>query len=106
VYSTEVRSLFEILGIDSCKEAEIYQSCRLKPGVQLYGGWFHCVGRIDAEDTEVGTFDLESGTGPFQLYFSDRLDLVPDCFKGLPLLQLEFSAQVPWVLEEPEPEYP
>jgi hypothetical protein len=106
VYPAEVRALFENLGIDFSKEAETYPSGRLKPGLHPYGGWFHCVGRIEAEGQEVGKFDFEGGPGPFKLYFSERLGLVPECFQGLRLVQLEFEAHVPWVLEEPEPEYP
>ncbi|HEV3259366.1 MAG TPA: hypothetical protein VG013_21045 [Gemmataceae bacterium] len=104
VYPGEVRSLFEELGIDSCREAEVYQMGRLASGLHLYGGWFHCLGRIEQEGKEVGKFDLEGGTGPFNLFFHDKPALVPGPFQGLPLLQLEFTAEVPWVLQESEPE--
>jgi hypothetical protein len=104
VYPAEVRSLFGDLGIDPCREAEVYHMCRLKSGLHLYGGWFHFVGRIEEEGEEVGKFCLEGGTGPFNLFFHEKPVLVPDPFQGLPLVQLEFTAQAPWILEEPEPE--
>jgi len=104
VYPTEVRSFFEDIGIDFSKEAEVYEMGRLESGLRRYGGWFHCVGRIEAKDEEVGKFDLEGGTAFFDLYVHEKPVLVPDCFQGSPLLQLDFHAQVPWVLEETEPE--
>jgi hypothetical protein len=99
-----VSSLFDELGINSCREAEVYQMGRLESGLHQYGGWLHFVGRIEEKTDRVGKFDLEGGTGPFTLYFHDKPVLIPDPFRALPLLQLEFTAQVPWVLHEPEPE--
>ena len=106
VYPVEVLSLFEDLGIDLRREAEIYHMGRLESGLHLYGGWFHCIGRIEQEGEEVGRFDLEAGPGSFKLYFHDKPNLVPAplLVLGLPLLQLEFNAEVSWVLEETEPE--
>ena len=57
----------------------------------------------EEEGREVGKFDLEGGAGPFKLYFHDKPCLVPAPFQGFPLLQLEFTVQAPWVLEDSEP---
>jgi hypothetical protein len=103
VYPAEVLSLFEGLGIDSRKEREVYHLTPLESGLHLYGGWFHFVGRIEEEGKELGKFDMES-TGPFKLFFHEKPALVPESFEGLPLVQLEFEAQVPWVIEEHEAE--
>ena len=104
VYPADVLSLFNALGIDCTKEVEVYHMGRQDSGLHLYGGWFHCVGRIEQESEEVGQYDLEGSDGPFKLYFHEKPILVSDCFQGLPLLQLEFTAFVPWVLQEPEHE--
>jgi hypothetical protein len=104
VYPVEVRRLFEDLGIDFSKEVEVYHTGRRSPGLHHYGGWFHCIGRIEAKGDEVGEFDVEAGEGPFHLYFHDKPNLVAASFETLPLLQLEFDAQVPWVVHGPEPE--
>ena len=106
VYPSDVRSLFEDLGIESCREREVYHMVQLKPGMHLYGGWLHCVGWIEGASDEFGRFDLEvSGdAAPFTFYFHDRPTLLPDSFQGLPTLQFEFTAQVPWVIQETEPE--
>ena len=106
VYPVKVHRLFEDLGIDFTKEAEVYHMVRLRPGLHQYGGWFHCVGRVESETEEAGQFDIEAATGLFSLYFHDKPALVPACFQGLPLLQLEFNAQVAWVLQEPEARCP
>jgi hypothetical protein len=51
------------------------------------------------EGEEIGEFDLEGGPGPFKFYFSEKPALLPDCSQGFSVLQLEFEAQVPWILE-------
>src|SRR5258708_1054433 len=104
IYPGEVRSLFKDLGIDSCRETEVYHMGRLESGQHLYGGWFHCVGRIEEEGEEVGKFDLEGGAAPFNIYFHEKPVLIPNPYQGLPVLQLALTAHVPWVLQEPEPE--
>jgi len=48
--------------------------------------------------------DLEKTNEYFSLGFSSRLELVRKSFVGLPLVQLEFMAEVPWVLATPEPD--
>jgi hypothetical protein len=101
VYPVEVRALFEDLGIDFTKEAEVYE-VGLENGLHLYGGWFHCIGRIENEGDEVGQFDM-GGPGPFKFFVHDKPNVVHECFRGAALLQIEFDAQVPWVLEEPDP---
>lgn len=102
VYSVAVRALFERLGIDFTKEAEVYELTRLTSGLHLYGGWFHFVSRIEEETDDPENHD--SVEGPFNIRLHDKPALVPSSFQGMSLLQLEFTARVPWVLHEPEPE--
>jgi hypothetical protein len=47
--------------------------------------------------------NLEETSELFSLGFTSRLALVREPFVGLPLIQLEFAAKVPWVLAEKEP---
>jgi hypothetical protein len=98
-----VLSLFEKLGIDPRREAEVYEMGPVESGFHLYGGWFHFVGRVMADPESLGKFDLESGDGTFKLFFHDKAALVAECFQGLPLVQLEFEAKVPWLIDEAEP---
>lgn len=110
VYPANVLDLFEQLGISPEKEAEIYHMARLSSGRHLYGGWFHFVGSIlsGADATkQIGDNlwqpDLEAANENFSFGFSSRLELVRKPFTGVPLVQLEFTAKIPWVLPSPEP---
>lgn len=107
------RQVLEGLGIDFHKPAEVYHTARLENGLQHYGGWYHCVGRIvsgwDASHPEADAlppqhFEAASFSEHFSLSCSSRRDLAPDVFRGLPLIQVSFSAELPWVLDKPEPE--
>jgi hypothetical protein len=111
VYPADVKRLFELLGISMDREAEVYHTHRIAPGRHHYGGWFHFVGMIvsgsDAAK-QIGTtaawsFDLEEISPGFKLGFTRRIGLLKAPFKGHPIVQLEFDAEVPWVLAEPEP---
>jgi hypothetical protein len=106
-----VLQLFGYLGISPSRETEIYHMARLKSGKHLYGGWFHFVGSITsgpdaAKEVAQNIWhpDLAETSEHFRLGFSSRLGLVRESFKGAPLVQLEFTAEVPWVLAAPEPE--
>jgi hypothetical protein len=110
IYKPEVLELFEKLGISPDREVEIYHMARLSPGRHLYGGWFHFVGSIvtgadAAKQIAENTWQpaLEKTSDSFSLGFSSRLELVREQFKNLPLVQLEFTAEVPWILDKAEP---
>jgi hypothetical protein len=105
-----VRSLLEKLGISPNREVEIYHMARLESGRHLYGGWFHFVGSIisgaDAAEKVAENIwrpNLEESSEYFCMGFSSRLELVREPFARLPLVQLEFTAKVPWVLATAEP---
>jgi len=110
IYVPELVALLEKLGISANREIEIYHMARLESGRHIYGGWFHFVGSIisgaDAAKKvaeNVWQPDLEETSEYFSLGFSSRVALVRDSFKGLPLVELEFTAKVPWVLATTEP---
>jgi hypothetical protein len=110
IYPAQVLALFEKLGISAHREVEVYHMARLSSGRHLYGGWFHVVGSIlsgaDAAKQVAENLwqpDLEEANENFSLGFTSRLALVRVAFAGLPLVQLEFTAKVPWVLSSTEP---
>jgi hypothetical protein len=110
IYPIAVLALFEELGITTNREAEIYHMTRLESGRPLYGGWFHFVGSIlsgaDAARQVAENIwkpDLEAASEYFNLGFSSRGQLVRKPFEGLQLVQVEFTAQVPWVITATEP---
>lgn len=110
IYPANVLYLFEELGISPNREVEIYHMARLSSGRHLYGGWFHFVGSIlsgaDAATQVAENLwqpNLEVADENLSLGFSSRLELVREPFAGLHLVQLEFTAKVPWVLASTEP---
>jgi hypothetical protein len=106
-YPAEALALFESLGISPDREAEVYHLARVSPGWHKYGGVLHLVGAMEAGEDALrpdGAVDLEAVDGRFSLGFTAQAALVPPSFEGLPLVQLEFLADVPWVLAEPEPD--
>lgn len=110
IYPADVLALFARLGISSSREVEIYYMGRLAPDRHLYGGWFHFVGSIlsgaDAAKQVAENLwqpEFERISEHFKMGFSSRVELAREPFAGLPLVQLEFTAEVPWVLAAPEP---
>jgi hypothetical protein len=110
VYPAEVLAFFEKLGIPFDREAEVYHMARMESGKHFYGGWFHFVGSIlsgaDAAKRvaeNVWRPDLEKVTEDFSLGFSSRAELLRKSFEGKPIVQVEFTASVPWVISGLEP---
>jgi hypothetical protein len=108
IYSEQVLKLFAQIGISADREAEIYYGAHLASGLHSYGGWFHFVGRIlDGTGNEsvanVPNFGLEFVrlSEHLQIAVNSHVALVPSAFQDLPLVQLEFLAEAPWILSEP-----
>lgn len=107
-YGPEFRALLASLGVPADREAEIYECGPAERwGWRRYGGWFHAVGRlvrdplVDAAPAGRPFVALARG---FEVYFAGGGSLVPEPFAGQPVVQVEFEAQVPWVLAEPAPD--
>lgn len=99
VFPPAFLSLLTTLGIDPAKDGEIYHNGRLSPGKHHYGGWFHFIGTLD----ESGDFPpVKLGTG-LTVHLCHKSAPSLEELKGLPLVQIEFTASsVPWRLNEPE----
>jgi hypothetical protein len=94
------------LGVDPGKPSEL---CHYGgPGeLRLVHGWFHLVGSISSGrdawrriNATSWTADTEPAFGLCGLGFTDRIELPPEAFKGLHIVQLEFKTKVPWVLDD------
>ena len=96
VFPAEILRLFAELGVDYRRDAEIYHTARLEPDVHLYGGWFHFVGAIVKEP--VGPATLAN----FTIDFVTNNALAAKVFQNQRLVQIEITAELPWVLPEPE----
>ena len=111
-YPPEAKAIFDLLGIDFHKAAEVYRNGRLESGLHHYGGWFHLVGSIESgeeawqvigDSSTSFRFHPEVLASHFSFGFSSRLALVRESFLDQSLLQLEFVTEIPWVVAEPEP---
>lgn len=75
-------------------------------------GWFHCIGELlEGPDANVPTHPdgaqiiLTPIGNAFSMGLTRKANMVANPFQRQPLLQLEFSAYVPWVLVgEAEPD--
>jgi|ERR1700722_5080468 hypothetical protein len=111
IYSADFLAMLAVLGISVERELEVYHMGRLTSGFHLYGGWFHFAGKIlsgaDAMKQVAEKSwqpDLYKATDRFSFGFTTRVQQVKKAFAGLPLVQLEFSAEVPWLIDAREPE--
>jgi len=95
-FSEEVRTFFKNLGVDMKKFCEVYTLCTNYDGTVFYGGWYHICGEMISGDAEREYFNI---TDDFQVSFHKDLCLLEKDFP-LPAIQLEISANIPWVLNE------
>jgi hypothetical protein len=101
VFPSAFVELLDALGIDPCKDGEIYHNGQLVPGCHDYAGWFHFVGTLDHTG---GGAAVDLGGG-FTVWLCRKSAPELEALKGKPLVQVEFHATgVPWQLNEAEPE--
>ena len=96
VFPVEIMKLFEDLGVNYKRDAEIYHVTRLQPGLHQYGGWFHFIGNIVKQPA--GPANLNR----FTIDFVSHNSLAAEAFANHPLVQIEITAEIPWVLTEEE----
>jgi hypothetical protein len=98
-FPAEFLSLLDQLGIDPCKDAEVYHNARLAPGRHDYGGWYHFIGTLH----QTGEFPPVDLGGGFTVWMCGPAAPRLPSLEGVPAVQVEFHAQaVPWLLDEPE----
>lgn len=90
-YPKSFRQLLDQLGIDPAKEGEFYEVGPAEGGKVTYQGWFYLIGEM-----------IEPGEGNTKLdgieyFFTTKCASAP-AFRGEPLLALEFSTTLNWVL--------
>lgn len=110
-YPSETLFIFERLGIDFRKESEIWHSYRDESGLHHYNGFFHFVGFIESGKNVAiqvvngySDYDFESVGEYFRYGFTSDAQLIPECFTGEQVTQLEFETKIPWVLNITEPD--
>jgi hypothetical protein len=96
VYPASFRALLAQLGIDPNKEGEAFECMPVEDGCHLYGGWFYLVGEmVTAGERNYNPPDSEN----FEYFFTTAHCRAPT-FRGGPVLSIEFTAHVKWVLPE------
>ena len=108
IYPASVKDFFRQLGIDYRKETEACQVHKIKQGWHYYMGWFHFIGSVerleegkqphDSRFTELVKVDEN-----FSWSFSNGNATHHEVFNGQQLGQIDFSANVPWVIDAKEP---
>lgn len=107
--SQNIRDFFSALGVDMKKICECYVYCAKDENTLYYGGFCHICGTLlSGKSAWKPTSDStacwdEKATYPlspnFVISFSDRIDMLEPDFP-LPVVQLDFDADIPWVLEK------
>jgi len=93
-YPQAFRALLDNLGIDPSKEGEVYDMMGpFEANIRPMGGWFYFVGQL----IEKGERLVEAGD--FKYWFQPAFPRAPACF-GKQVSAIEFTTQVPWVLNE------
>jgi hypothetical protein len=91
------------------REIEVVHTHRISRGKHAYEGWFHLFGIIDAgRDAFVPRGDLyavelEPCGDTLSLGFTSRLRAISAAWVNAPMVQMEFAAIVPWLLDIDEP---
>ena len=108
--SPKVISFFSQLGIDMKKIREVYVNCANADNSIFYGGFYHVCGKlVEGESAWVSVSSIEkhweeektfSITDDFKVSFQEECYMLETNFP-LPSIQLEISADIPWVLAEP-----
>jgi len=95
-FPEEVTAFFKNLGVDVKKFREVYTLCTNYDDTVFYGGWYHICGEMISGDNVREFFKV---TDDFHVSFNKVICMLEKDFP-LPAIQLEISADIPWVLEE------
>lgn len=104
IYSSELlRSLAKLGVAPPLKETEVYELGEVEPERRLYGGWFPVVGQLLAgpEGHSPRNLDEEPIRNTLEIIsVSAGGVMLPEAFRAEPVVDINFLAVVPWVLEE------
>lgn len=110
VFPEKVEKIFQQLGIDYKKEAEVFYLNKISQGLHNYSGWFHFIGNVECIDATQLEKDERlthyiSVDENFSWSFVNN-DLTPHdkAFDAFKLSLVYFSVNIPWVIRAEEPE--
>ena len=103
------RTFFDALGVDLKKIVECYVNCKNEDGTLLYGGFCHVCGTlIQGKSAWVNISETHSYYNSeiayrlndnFCISFQEECLMVEEQFEA-PMLQIEFEANIPWMLDK------
>lgn len=120
-YPAQFTTLLRRLGIDPAYPAEMFAQDPQQIERRVYDGWFHFVGTVALDRADEGRRWADEASGLFYdgafltwpaldarcaIYFTAQTALVPPAFRGWPLVQLEFTVEVPQALGDADPVRP
>ena len=98
VYTGPHVALLAQLGVTPGKEAEVYTFGEMESGLHRFDGFTHFVGEL-LEGRDAPPWPI---TEHVSLWLNDAgIGLVPASFGEVPLVQVEFIAELPWLIEDP-----
>ena len=95
-------NLFNNLGINPAMPANLSSFPTEEPMIKYYIGNYHLVGKVLKGESHKLSNPNETNINEIKNYnfeFSNELEFVPEDFPT-PILQLNFEAIIPWILEE------
>jgi len=95
----EIASFFSNLGVEIKKAREIFVNNANADNTIYYGGFCHICGKLISKDETGNKEKAYFITDDFSVSFRDDCWLLDEGFP-LPAIQLEFLADMPWVLDE------
>ncbi|MBO3445133.1 hypothetical protein [Clostridium sp. CCUG 7971] len=95
-FPIEIKYLFEKLGIEMDKAAEVYIPYKDDNGLLIYDGFYHISGSIL---TFQEVFTMINIREDFSVGFRNECNLVPKTFPT-PVIEMSFRAKLPWLLNE------
>lgn len=101
-FGAKIIDVFHKLGVQSSKPSHLSEYGMSKDGLRLYNGSYHIVGRVIEGPFSTNNVLNKDNTFPvdnFIFTFEKEVSFVPEKLPE-PIIQLDFEARVPWVLNE------
>ena len=111
LYPESILRVLEDIGVNYRKECDISHVCKLENGRHLYLGGFYYVGEVEYLDEKYRpSEEIDNITvavnETFSWHFTHILfapNAMPDVSGDKKLIEIAFSAELPWVIDLPEP---
>jgi hypothetical protein len=106
-------SLLSVLGVDPAWEVEAMHFGRLGPNRHSYSALFHVVGELLSGGPawrpldgrgDLKTSDFDELAPGLSVGCHTACVLIRESFVGLPIVQIDIGAELPWVIDCPEPD--